>query len=284
MASGRFAGCVPPSELLGHNARWLIWRECPGVEKTMLIEPGVLAPLKRTEGRGVAVEVYETLRETILSGHLLPGAILSQVAVARALGVSRTPVREAMRMLQESGLVTGEPNLRSRVLDFDPNDIESLYMKRILLESLGVALTVKRMTPALVGQLRDVIGALEGEDAHENFSKWSRLHRELHRLIVSKAGDPYVNDLVELEVRSERYQSAYKGAHVVGWWQRGQMEHRALFEAILAGDAGRAAELAARHLARTALEVLAALAPEHDTSRIRSSLRFAIAAAAAHET
>jgi DNA-binding GntR family transcriptional regulator len=219
----------------------------------MRIESGVLAPLKRREGRGVAAEVYETLREVILSGQLRPGAILSQVAVARALGVSRTPVREAIRMLQESGLVTAEPNLRSRVLDFDPNDIESLYMKRILLESLGVALTVRRMVPALVGELRDVIGALEGEDAHQSFLK-------------------------------ERYHSAYKGAHVLGWWQRGQTEHRALFEAIAAGDAGQAAELAARHLARTALEVLAALAPEHDTSRIRASLRFAIAAAAAHES
>jgi DNA-binding GntR family transcriptional regulator len=250
----------------------------------MRIESGVLAPLKRREGRGVAAEVYETLREVILSGQLRPGAILSQVAVARALGVSRTPVREAIRMLQESGLVTAEPNLRSRVLDFDPNDIESLYMKRILLESLGVALTVRRMVPALVGELRDVIGALEGEDAHQSFLKWSMLHRELHRLIVSKSGDRYVSDLVELEVRAERYHSAYKGAHVLGWWQRGQTEHRALFEAIAAGDAGQAAELAARHLARTALEVLAALAPEHDTSRIRASLRFAIAAAAAHES
>jgi DNA-binding GntR family transcriptional regulator len=250
----------------------------------MQIEAGVLAPLKRSDGRGVAVEVYETLRETILSGNLQPGAILSQVAVARALGVSRTPVREAMRMLQESGLVTAELNLRSRVLGFDPADIESLYMKRILLESLGVALTVKRMVPALVDELRDIIEALEGEDAHQSFSKWSTLHRELHRLIVSKAGDSYVSDLVELEVRSERYQSAYKGAHIVGWWQRGQTEHRALFAAVVAGDAGHAAELAARHLARTALEVLAALAPEHDTSRVRASLRFAIAAAAAHET
>jgi DNA-binding GntR family transcriptional regulator len=248
------------------------------------MKSGVLAPLKRRAGRGVAVEVYERLREVILNGHLQPGAILSQVAVARDLGVSRTPVREAMRMLQESGLVTGEPNFRSRVLDFDPGDIESLYMKRILLESLGVALTVEKMTPALVGELRDIIGALEGEDAHQSLAKWSTLHRKLHRLIVSKAGEPYVNDLVELEVRSERYQSAYKGAHVVGWWQRAQTEHRALFEAISAGEAGRAAELAARHLARTALEVLAALAPEYDTSRIRSSLRFAIAAAAALET
>jgi DNA-binding GntR family transcriptional regulator len=250
----------------------------------MQIESGVLAPLKRSDGRGVAVEVYETLRETILSGNLEPGAILSQVAVARALGVSRTPVREAMRMLQESGLVTAELNLRSRVLGFDPADIESLYMKRILLESLGVALTVKRMAPALVNELRNIIEALEGDDAHQSFSKWSTLHRKLHRLIVSKAGDSYVSDLGELEVRSERYQSAYKGAHIVGWWQRGQTEHRALFEAIVAGNAGHAAELAARHLARTALEVLAALAPEHDTSGVRASLRFAIAAAAAHET
>ena len=88
-----------------------------------------------------------------------------------------------------------------------------------------------------------------------------------------------IADLEQLEKRSERYQSAYKGAHLPGWWQRGEAEHRELFEAMANGDAAQAGELAARHLARTALELLAALAPEYDSSRVRDSLRFATAGA-----
>ena len=220
------------------------------------------------------------LRRAILSGRLQPGVVLSQVQVAQALHVSRTPVREAMRMLQEGGLLTGEPNFRSRVIGFDPEDIASLYMKRILLESFGVGLTTLRMETATLDALGEVIAALEGEAAHADFMLWQDLHRRLHRLFVACAGQPYAVDLADLELKSERYQSAYKGRHLAGWWRRGETEHRAIYEAMAERDAGRATQLSARHLARTALELLAALAPDYDTTGVRESLRFAAAAGA----
>jgi DNA-binding GntR family transcriptional regulator len=241
----------------------------------------ILKPIDRGDGRRTAVEVYESLQGSILKGQLKPGTILSQVTLARALNVSRTPVREAMRMLQEGGLLVGEPNHRSRVVGFDPSDIEALYTKRLVLESLGVAITTRRMTADLLDELRSVITALESEESHEDFEQWQALHRRLHRLIAVEAGSTLLAELEQLELRSERYQSAYKGAHLVGWWQRGEAEHRELFEAMAEGAAGRAAELAARHLARTALELLAALAPEFDTARLRNALSFAIAGASA---
>lgn len=250
----------------------------------MSIGPGILQPLDRAEGRRTAGEVHEVLRSSILGGHLKPGTILSQVEVARLLNVSRTPVREAMRMLQEGGLLTGEPNYRSRVLGFDPNDIEALYMKRVVLEAMGVAITTRRMTPGLLDELDEVIAQLESDESHADFEYWRRLHRRLHRLIVSEAGASLVEELGTLEVRSGRYQTASKGAHLPGWWHRGEAEHRALYTAIAAADAAAAGELAARHLARTALELLAALAPEYDASRLRDSLRFAIGGAAAEST
>ena len=241
----------------------------------------ILKPIARGDGRRTAVDVYETLQSSILSGQLLPGTILSQVRLARALNVSRTPVREAMRMLQEGGLLEGEPNYRSRVVGFDPSDIEALYTKRLVLESLGVSMTTRRMSPGLLDELREVIASLESEEAHDNFELWHTLHRKLHRLIAAEAGEALVAELEQLEIRSERYQSAYKGAHMLGWWQRGESEHRALFDAMASGDASLAGELAARHLARTALELLAALAPEFDAARLRSALAFAMAGAAA---
>lgn len=246
---------------------------------TMKLEPGILEPLERGDGRRTAVEVYDVLRDLILSGRIKPGTILAQVEVAKRLNVSRTPVREAMRKLQESGLILGEPNFRSRVLGFDPRDIEALYMKRIMMESLGVAMTARRLTPELQMGIENLVCALEGEGAHEDFAVWQDLHRKLHQLIVSEAGETYTAEIEILGKRSERYQSAHKGQHLPGWWMRGEREHRDLLDAITARDVPKAGELSARHLARTALELLAALAPEYDTSRLRMSLQYAIAGA-----
>ena len=245
----------------------------------MSLDPSLLQPIEKPDGRRVAIEVYDRLRNLILSGKLRPGTILSQVEVARMMRVSRTPVREALRMLQEGGLVSAEPNFRCRVLGFDPADVEALYIKRILLESLGVAITASRITETDLDNLLSVVEALEGEESHSSFNAWASLHRNFHRLLVVGAGASFVADLETLELRSERYQSAYKGEHMPGWWMRGELEHRELYEAFANGDASRASELAARHLARTALELLAALAPEHDTSALRMSLQFAIDAA-----
>ncbi len=246
----------------------------------MALDSNILAPLPRSDSRRTAVEVYETLQASILSGKLKPGAILSQVEVARSLNVSRTPVREAMRMLQESGLLSGEPNHRSQVVGFDPEDIEALYVKRIVLEALGVSITTQKMSPALLKELKQVIKELESDKAHKEFAVWQSHHRRLHHLVVSEAGDAIVAELQNLERRSERYQSTYKGQHLTGWWQRGEAEHRALIDAMAAKDPCKSSELAARHLARTALELLASLAPEYDSSTLRASLKFAIAGAA----
>ena len=113
-----------------------------------------LPRLPRSTGRRTTLDVYETLRDSILGGKLKPGAVLSQVKLARDLGVSRTPVREALRRLQEGGLVASEPNFRCRVLGLNPHEIEALYVKRIMLESLGVGLTTQNMTSERVTELR----------------------------------------------------------------------------------------------------------------------------------
>jgi DNA-binding GntR family transcriptional regulator len=236
----------------------------------------VLAPIPDGGGRRAAILAYDALLDSILSGQLRPGMVLSQVEIAKALNVSRTPIREAMRMLQESGFLTGDPNYRFKVVGFDPHDIEALYIKRITLESLGVAITTRAMTPELAARIEDIIVALEGHEGHTDFDQWLVLHRKLHEILVIESGPALVHELSQLELRCERYQSAFKGAHVPGWWQRGEAEHRAVFEAMRRKDVSKAAELYAKHLARTALELLAAIAPDHDTARVRQALSCAI--------
>ena len=90
--------------------------------------------------------VYSSLRESILNGALPPGESLSQVQLATKLGVSRGPLREAVRMLQREGLVEAEVNRRGRVSSFSMDDLEQLYAMRIVHESLAIRITVPRFT------------------------------------------------------------------------------------------------------------------------------------------
>src|ERR1700722_10486 len=87
-------------------------------------------------------DVYERVRTAILDGDLAPGAVMSQVALAEELGISRTPLREALRMLQSERLVEAEPNRRVRVAPMSPADLEELYVVRITLEAEALRLSV----------------------------------------------------------------------------------------------------------------------------------------------
>ena len=94
------------------------------------------------EARQAIPHVHAYLRECILNGTLSPGTKLSQVSLAAQLGISRTPLREVLRMLQEEGLVEIEPNQRTRVAGLDPEELDEVYASRILLETLALSMTI----------------------------------------------------------------------------------------------------------------------------------------------
>ena len=109
------------------------------------------------EGRIVIAHVHEHLRQRILDGTIPPGTVLSQVQLAQQLGVSRTPLREALRLLQEERLVLAEHNHRVRVADINLEELEALYASRIMLESLALALTVPRLSQGELDALAQVL-------------------------------------------------------------------------------------------------------------------------------
>src|SRR6266508_2831407 len=101
-------------------------------------------PAARVPGIGQAIpRLHAYLRECILDGRLPPGTKLSQVALASQLGVSRTPLREVLRMLQDEGYVEFEPNQRMRVADLDPVELDADYACRIVLETLALSMTLE---------------------------------------------------------------------------------------------------------------------------------------------
>jgi DNA-binding GntR family transcriptional regulator len=148
--------------------------------------------------------------------------------LAKALGVSRTPLREALRMLQEEGLIEAEPNRRSRVTGFDPADLDSVYASRVALESLGVALT-RRRPPAADHQL--------------------------------------------LRPAGRRYLRIAQQWHARTWWAVDGVQHQVILDAARGRRRDVAATQVARHLARTALAVMADVAPEREPVAVRAALQ-----------
>src|SRR5213080_4773247 len=120
------------------------------------------------EARQAIPHVHAYLRECILDGTLTPGTKLSQVALAEQLGISRTPLREVLRMLQEEGLVEIEPNQRTRVAGLDPQELDDVYASRILMETLALSMTI------------DNFGARERAEAKQMLTAMRR---------AAKAGD-----------------------------------------------------------------------------------------------
>ena len=119
-------------------------------------------------------DVYLRLREMLLNGEIVPGTVISQVTLARELGVSTTPLREAMRLLQAEGLLIAEHNRRMRVAPLDPRDIDAVYASRILIEALAIRLTVPTFTPADIAGLRADLDAMAQAAEAEDIRRGSR--------------------------------------------------------------------------------------------------------------
>src|SRR3954463_16812407 len=98
-------------------------------------------------------QVYRRVREAILEGEIAPGSVMSQVALANQLGVSRTPLREALRMLVSEGLVDARVNRRVTVKPISASDLEELVVMRVTLEAGAVRLSVGRLRPEDIAAL-----------------------------------------------------------------------------------------------------------------------------------
>jgi len=208
--------------------------------------------------------------------------VLSQLRLSRALGVSRTPLREALRMLEEEGLIDAEPNQRPRVKGFNSSDLEFVYSTRILLESFAAALTIPTLMPEDIRTAEEALSSMRSATQHEDFAEWRRAHREFHRVLVSGAGDQHVEQIEDLAERAERYLRFYQLRDTRSWWSRNTAaEHREMLDAVAGGHEGGRDGVAAigRHLARTALWVIAEAEPERDPLPIRLALQMALSAA-----
>lgn len=212
--------------------------------------------------------IHARLREAILEGRFEPGQELSQVKLATSLGVSRGPVREALRLLEREGLIHAEPNRRVVVALLSWTDVEQLYALRITTDSLALRGGVAQFTQEDFEELERKLDALEGLD---DPATRETPHKHFHQLLTSRGGQRLARASAQLFDHAERYRRAYLRQEQADC-ATADREHRAIVDACKARDADAAIEQLARHLSRTVLTVLATYAPTHDPMLVRAAL------------
>ena len=233
----------------------------------------ILRPLVGDNHRRVSVDIHQYLRDLILSNVLSPETILSQVEVATCLKFSRTPVREALRMLQEEGLISAEPNYRCRVLGFDPRELEALYVSRIANECISAAVTVQSMTDEDVEKLAQLLHKLRMGEEKQNFIRWIKNHRAFHQMLFCRA-----NPLLQLRMhvdcqRSERYVYNAMQSGLTDIFRRAAQEHQEIYQACKRRHSAAVVSMLADHLAHAAIDIIAKLAPHWEPTTLRNATR-----------
>lgn len=132
--------------------------------------------------------VYCSLREAILEGRLAPGQKLVADALARDLGVSRMPVREALARLQHDGFVKAVPHREAVVASFSARDVEEIYDIRLVLEAHAARLCAVRATPEHLTRLRELIAAAEEAVRRGDFETAKQHDNEFHHTLFAACG------------------------------------------------------------------------------------------------
>ncbi|MDE2305120.1 MAG: GntR family transcriptional regulator [Gammaproteobacteria bacterium] len=185
-----------------------------------------------------AERAYVTVREGILCGTYAAGSRLTETEVAQAAGVSRTPVREALRRLHAEGLVEFEPNHGAVVAAFELEDAEEIFELRSLLEPICARRAAERATPELVAELRALAEQQVAECARRgpgHLSRIGELNDRFHRAVQRAAASPRLAKTLAGLIEAPLILRTF-AQYSSGELQRSADQHLELVQAIAARD------------------------------------------------
>lgn len=216
----------------------------------MTVTDGLLRLVARAQPRyrTTAEFVEATLREAILTGVIAPGTPLRQEELAETFGVSRMPVREALRQLEARALAEFHPHRGAVVAEISAADGADIGAIRMALEPMALRLSLPGLTAADLDQAEDLIAEMDGE---ADPGRMGELNRRFHMTLYARAGRPRLLALTEQHLlAADRYLRFQFAA--LGYLPQSQDEHRALLAACRAGDADEACRLVTEHVGQAA--------------------------------
>lgn len=202
--------------------------------------------------------VYSRLEEEILTGELACGTALGEIALAKRLGVSRTPIRGALHRLAEEGLVEISPNRGATVIGINVEDLIAIYRIRQRLEGLASSLAAKRITKEEIEKLTEAVELAEFYISKNDTEHIKELDTVFHSIIYRASGSRFLaRTLSELHRKIKSYRK--RSLSVPGRLEKSESEHREILEAIKSGDADMADKLTSRHVERALENMLSAI-------------------------
>lgn len=201
--------------------------------------------------------LYREIRDAIIGGKLMPGTQLNENALAAQYNVSSTPVRETLARLHQEGYVEVRPRKNRCVKQFDRKMIEDLFEARVILETKAVERIAAILEPSECNELRDMVLMEEYNLLSGHVETYQELDRRFHRKLISLLK----NDLVD-EMSKTFWDKTQWIRNVLpptkNELRRGLEEHKAIMEALVAGDGQRASCLLEQHLERVVSVILEA--------------------------
>ena len=221
---------------------------------------------------GVA-ELRDRVRDAILTRELPPGAVRTQVQLAEELGVSRTPLREALRMLELEHLIVRESNGGFRIASLSADETDEVSAMHIALEAAGLRLTIPTLTHADQAELEGLLAQLRRFAHVRDWNGFERPHTAFHEKLTQGVGPAYTEQLRQLRAHATRYQLTHDDPTASDRsYELSMVEHRAILDAAEANDPETAGKLIAVHHARAALGIAAMIAPDAKMRRVRIAL------------
>lgn len=207
-------------------------------------EMATVLPINR---KTVSHQTADALRERILRGVYPDDTPLRQDALAGEFGVSRIPVREALRQLEAEGLVVFNPHRGAVVSSLSVNEIEELFEIRAQIESDLVRRAVPHATPEDFSRAKDILTAYDTAFRRGEIGTWGELNWQFHSTLYAPANRPFTMTIVQrLHQQSDRYLRMQLA--LTHGESRASEEHRAIATAVRARDVKQASSLMRQHI------------------------------------
>jgi DNA-binding GntR family transcriptional regulator len=185
------------------------------------------------------------LRERILSGEFRCDSALDPTVIANQLGISRMPVREALRQLDAEGLVTMRPNRKAIVTNLTANEVEDLFEMRAAIETLAVRSAMAAMDKTAIAELQ--LLAQRMNNAADNWKTWLQRHDEFHQYISELSGRPRISkEIIRLRQAVQPYLLISMTAS--GQTEMAGHEHSSLVQVFASSDVAAAEAAIASHV------------------------------------
>ena len=201
-------------------------------------------------------KVYRALKTEIIKGSLKPGTKLSEGKIAEQMGVSRTPVREALKELAAEGFVKMNPNQAVVVSNASVEDVQEVLQIRGVLEGLAARLATKMISEEEIKELEKYQKQMEYYTKKDDVLAFSEMDAEFHELILNICGN---NKLIQIRknISDQAHRYRIRSLSIPGRLKYSLKEHQEIVEALKRKDAEQADRLSQKHIENVLANILA---------------------------